>query len=432
MSPTEIGIIGCVLLVALILMGVHVGFAMIVVGVIGFGMIGGWPAGLKLAGILAFDKMNNYDFSVMPIYLLMGAFVAQGGIGRNAYDAARVWFGQIRGGLAIATIGACGLFAATCGSSLAGSLIMGKVAYPEMRKTGYDMELSAGTISVGGTLGILIPPSMAFILLGILAELSIGQLFMAGILPGILVVIFYMTTIYVVTKINPKLAPTLPKTTWKEKAVSVRLTWPIILLFLLVMGGIYTGIFTATEAGAIGAFGALIIAVAKKQMSGKGFWDSLMDSAKMTAMIIMILIGAYIFNAFLAVTQIPFTLSAWVLSLPTSRWIVYIILMIFYLIAGCFFDIYAIVILTVPVIYPTIKALGFDLIWYSVIMVRIIEIGMITPPFGINLFGIVGVIDAPLSKIYRGVIPFIISDLFNLVLLSAFPIISTYLPYHIL
>jgi C4-dicarboxylate transporter DctM subunit len=395
-------------------------------------MIGGWPAAFKMSAILAFDKMNNYDFSVLPLFLLMGAFVSQGGIGRQAYEAARVWFGQFKGGLAIATIGACGLFAATCGSSLAGSLIMGKVAYPEMRKTGYDMELSAGTISVGGTLGILIPPSMAFILLGILAELSIGQLFMAGILPGILVVIFYMTTIYVVTKINPKLAPTLPKTTWKEKAVSVRLTWPIILLFLLVMGGIYTGIFTATEAGAIGAFGALIIAVAKKQMSGKGFWDSLMDSAKMTAMIIMILIGAYIFNAFLAVTQIPFTLSAWVLSLPTSRWIVYIILMIFYLIAGCFFDIYAIVILTVPVIYPTIKALGFDLIWYSVIMVRIIEIGMITPPFGINLFGIVGVIDAPLSKIYRGVIPFIISDLFNLVLLSAFPIISTYLPYHIL
>jgi C4-dicarboxylate transporter DctM subunit len=244
------------------------------------------------------------------------------------------------------------------------------------------------------------------------------------------VVGFYMFTIYVMTKIDPKLAPSLPSTTWREKAISARLTWPIILLFLLVMGGIYSGIFTATEAGAIGAFGALIISLVKRQMTGKGFWDSLMDSAKMTAMIIIILIGAYIFNAFLAITQIPFTLSEWVVALPVSRWIVYIILIIFYLIAGCFFDIYAIIILTVPVIYPTIKALGFDLIWYSVIMVRIMEIGMITPPFGINLFGIVGVIDAPLNKIYRGVIPFIMSDLVTLVVLSVFPVVATYLPYH--
>jgi tripartite ATP-independent transporter DctM subunit len=411
-------------------MGTHIGFAMIIVGIIGFGMIGGWPAALKGATILAFDKMNNYDFSVLPLFMLMGAFVSQGGIGHQAYQAARAWFGQFRGGLAMATIGACGLFAATCGSSLAGSLVMGKVAYPEMRKSGYDMSMSAGTISVGGTLGILIPPSMAFILLGILAELSIGKLFMAGILPGILVVMFYIATIYIITKINPKLAPTLPKTSWKEKAISVRLTWPVMVLFLLVMGGIYTGIFTATEAGAIGAFGALIISLINRQMTGKAFWDSLMDSAKMAAMIILILVGAYIFNSFLAITQIPFSLSEWVVNLPTSRWIIYIILIIFYLIAGCFFDIYAVIILTVPVIYPSIQALGFDLIWYSVIMVRVMEIGMITPPFGINLFGIVGVIDAPLSKIYRGVIPFIISDMFNLVVLSVFPIISTYIPNH--
>jgi C4-dicarboxylate transporter DctM subunit len=430
MSQTEIGILGCVILIALILLGTHIGFAMIIVGIIGFGMIGGWPAALKGTAILAFDKMNNYDFSVLPLFLLMGAFVSQGGIGRQAYEAARVWFGQFKGGLAIATIGACGLFAAACGSSLAGSLVMGKVAYPEMRRVGYDMPLAAGTISVGGTLGILIPPSMAFILLGILAELSIGKLFMAGLLPGILVVLFYMGTIYIITKINPKLAPSLAKTTWRDKLISVKLTWPIMLLFLLVMGGIYSGTFTATEAGAIGAFGALIISWAKKQMTGKGFWDSLMDSAKMTAMIIVILVGAYVFNAFLAITQIPFTLSDFVVNLPVSRWIVYILLLVFYLIAGCFFDIYAIIILTVPVIYPTIQALGFDLIWYSVIMVRIMEIGMITPPFGINLFGIVGVIDAPLGQIYRGVIPFIISDLVTIVVLSLFPVIATYLPYH--
>jgi C4-dicarboxylate transporter DctM subunit len=250
MGQTEIGIIGCVLLVALILMGTHIGFAMIIVGIIGFGMIGGWSPALGVAGILPFDKMYNYDFSVLPLFLLMGAFVSQGGIGRQAYEAARAWLGQFKGGLAMATVGACGLFAAACGSSLAGSLVMGKVAYPEMRRAGYDMPLAAGTISAGGTLGILIPPSMAFILLGILAELSIGKLFMAGMLPGIIVIILYMLTIYVLTKINPKLAPDLPKTTWRDKLMSVRLTWPIIILFLLVIGGIYTGTFTATEAGA--------------------------------------------------------------------------------------------------------------------------------------------------------------------------------------
>ena len=429
MIQTEIGIIGCVILVAIILMGVNIGFAMIIVGLIGFGLIVGWPAALLNTAILAFDKMNNYGFSVLPLFLLMGAFVSQGGIGKMAYDTARAWLGQFKGGLAIATVGASGLFAAVSGSSLAGSLIMGKIAYPEMRKAGYDVPLSAGVISAGGTLGILIPPSMAFILLGILADLSIGELFFAGLFPGISEALFYMATIYIMCKINPRLAPVMVAPTWREKWLSLRLTWPVLLLFLMVMGGLYTGKFTATEAGAIGAFGALVISLARRRMSGKAFWDSLMDTAKMTAMIIVILIGAYTFNAFLAVTRIPFTLSELIAGLDVSRWIIYAIIVIIYIIFGCFFDIYAIIILTVPVIYPTIAALGFDLIWYSVIMVRVVEIGMITPPFGINLFGILGVIDAPLTKIYRGVIPFIIADLFNLVFLSAFPIIATFLPY---
>jgi C4-dicarboxylate transporter DctM subunit len=428
MSQIEIGIIGCVALVVLILIGIHIGYTMIIVGFIGLGLIGGWPSALGGTAILAFDKMNYYHFSVLPMFLLMGTFVSQGGIAKDAYQMARAWFGQFKGGLAIATIGASGLFAAVSGSSLAGSLVMGKVAYPEMRRAGYAMSLSAGVISIGGTLGILIPPSMSFVIIGILSDLSIGQLFMAGILPGILVVIFYMATVAIVCKVKPQIAPTAAQTTWKEKWLSVRLTWPVVLLFLLVMGGIYSGIFTATEAGAIGAFGALVIPLAKRQLGAKAFWNSLMDALKMTAMIVILLVGAFIFNDFLAITQIPNTLSEFLCSLPISRYYIYVIILIFYIIVGMFFDITAIVILTVPIIYPVVQALGFDLIWFSVIVVRLMEIGMITPPYGINLFGILGVIDAPLDQIYRGVIPFIISDMLNLVVLSVFPVISTFLP----
>jgi tripartite ATP-independent transporter DctM subunit len=290
------------------------------------------------------------------------------------------------------------------------------------------MPLAAGVISVGGTLGTLIPPSMGFILIGILAELSIGQLFMAGILPGILVIIMYMATISIWCKIDPELAPTLPSTTWKQKIWSLRLTWPVLLLFLLIMGGIYGGVFTATAAGAIGAFGALIIPLAKRDMTARAFWNSLMDCAKMTAMIVILIVGAYMFNAFLAITQIPTNFGEFLVGLPLPRWGVMFFILAFFVIAGTFFDPTSILILTIAIFYPAVKALGFDLIWYSVIMVRLIEIGQISPPAGINLFGLKGVIDAPMGEIFKGVIPFIISDVFNIVLLCLFPIICTFLP----
>jgi tripartite ATP-independent transporter DctM subunit len=403
MSQTEIGLVGIVILAVMLLIGIDVGFSMLITGFLGFALIGGWTAALGNMAILPFDTLNNYFFAVLPLFLLMGAFCAEGQIGKDAYSAARAWLGQFKGGLAIATIGACGLFAAISGTTLAGSLVMGRVAYPEMRKAGYKMPLAAGTISVGGTLGILIPPSMGFILIGILTELNIGQLFMAGILPGILVMLFYMGTITVWCKIDPTVAPSTSKTTWREKWGSVKLTWPVILLFLLVMGGIYLGWFTATEAAAVGAFGALVIPLAKKQMTRNAFWGSLMDTARMTSMIVILLVGAYMFNAFMAVTQIPNTFGEFLVALPLSRWIVFLFIMIFYIVAGTFFDPISILILTISIFYPAVKALGFDLIWYSVIMVRLLEIGQISPPAGINLFGLKGVIDAPMGDIFKGI-----------------------------
>jgi tripartite ATP-independent transporter DctM subunit len=428
MSQTEIGLIGIVILTVMLLIGLDVGFSMLVTGFLGFALIGGWGAALGNMAILPFDTLNNYFFAVLPLFLLMGAFCAEGQIGKDAYNMARTWFGQSKGGLAMATIGACGLFAAITGTTLAGSLVMGKVAYPEMRKAGYKMPLAAGCVSVGGTLGILIPPSMGFILIGIMTDLNIGQLFMAGILPGIAVIIFYISTIAIWCKIDPKLAPASPKTTWKQKMVSVKLTWPVMLLFLVVMGGIYGGVFTATEAGAVGAFGALVIPLARRQMSRRAFWNSLMDTARMTSMIVILLVGAYVFNAFMAITQIPATFGNFLVNLAIPRWGTMFFILAFYVVAGTAFDPISILILTISIFYPAVKALGFNLIWYSVIMVRLIEIGQISPPSGINLFGLKGVIDAPMGEIFKGVIPFLISDVLNLVLLCVFPIIATFLP----
>lgn len=428
MSHTEIGFIGIVIMLILLMLGTQIGFVLILTGFVGYAVIGGLNGAIDNLAIIPFNTMNSYYFAVIPLFLLMSEFISQSGIGADAYTAARAWLGQFKGGLAMATIGACGIFAAVSGSSLAGTIVMGRTAYPEMKRLGYSDQLASGVTAAGGTLGILIPPSMGFVLIGILANLSIGKLFIAGILPGIVVIIFYLVTIGIMCRINPKLAPGSITTTWKEKGASVVLTWPVVVLFLLMMGGIYGGIFTATEAAGIGAAGALIIALAKRQMTGKTVWQCLMDTSKMAAMMIIMVVGAYTFNAFLAITQIPNAIGTWMVSLPVPLWVTVGIIVVFYLIAGMFFDIYAILILTIPILYPAVKALGLDLIWYSVIMVRLVEVGFISPPFGLNLFGLAGIIKIPLGTIYRGIIPFCVSDVINIAFLIAFPIISTILP----
>ncbi len=428
MGQTEIGLIGIAAVLIILLMGVHVGFGLIIVGFIGYGLINGFHGAIANLAILTFSRLNDYHFAVLPLFLLMGSFVANSGIGREAYQMARSWLGQLKGGLAMATVFACALIAACAGTSGVGAILMGQVAYPEMKKLGYSRMMSAGCIAAGGTMGILIPPSMGFVLIGILTELSIGRLFMAGIIPGILEALFYVITIMLMCRFSPKLAPASIKTTWKEKGTSVKLTWPILLLFVLIMGGIYGGIFTPTEAGGIGAFGALAIGLAKRQLGLHGIWDSLMECARLVAMIVVMLVGAYMFNAFLATTQIPTTISEFISGLPVHPMVILIAIIIFYIICGMFFDVIAVLVLTIPIIYPLVESLGFNLIWYSVIMVRIIEIGQITPPFGINLFILTGVINEPLGVLYRGVIPFVIADICHVALLVAIPSLSTFLP----
>jgi C4-dicarboxylate transporter DctM subunit len=429
MSPVLAGVIGFSLMIVLVLLSVNVSFAIIISGFVGLMLVMPMNQVLYSISSITFERATAYDFTVIPLFMLMSAFIAFTDIGSEAYDMAKAWLGQYRGGLAMATVGACALFAACTGTSMAGAIAMGKISYPEMQRYGYKARLSLGSIAAGATMGIMIPPSMGFIIIGILTQISIGKLFIAGILPGILQMTLYMITIYIMCRVKPEWGPMGPKTSVKEKVFSFRLTWPVVLLFLLIIGGMYGGIFSATEAGAIGAFGALVIALIKRQINRKNFLASLLDSAQTTGMIFCIVVGAFIFKQFLAVTRIPFEFSTWVATAGINKYLIMLLLVIVYFVMGCVFDIYAILVMTVPIIFPVVEAVGFDPIWFSVVMVKMMEMGDYTPPFGFNLFALAGTIkEIPITELYRGVAPFVVADFIQIIILVMFPSIATFLP----
>jgi C4-dicarboxylate transporter, DctM subunit len=429
MSPSIAGAIGFGMMIVLVLLGINVCFAILISGVTGLIITIGFQPALSSMAIIAFERATDYSFAVIPLFMLMSAFIATSDIGKHAYEMSRAWLGHFRGGLAMATVGACALFAACTGSSMAGAIAFGRISYPEMIRYGYQPKLALGTIAAGATMGILIPPSMGFIIIGILTQISIGKLFIAGIIPGILQATFYIVLIFILCRLNPKLGPAGPKTTSRQKIGSLRLTWPIISLFALIIGGMYGGIFSATEAGAIGSFGALIIALVQKQLNRTSFTGALLDSAQVTGMIIALVTGAFIFKQFLAISRIPFVFSAYLADVGINRYVVLGLLVLVYIILGCVFDIYAIMLMTVPIIFPIMQSLGFNPIWFGVIMVRLMEMGDITPPFGFNLFALSGTIrDAKINDLYRGIIPFLIADVSHLGLLIAVPALSTFLP----
>jgi C4-dicarboxylate transporter, DctM subunit len=428
MSPAVIGLIGFGILLVCIFLGVHIGFSLIVIGLLGALAISGISAALANASIVPFSQVSDPNFAVMPLFMLMSEFISAGGIGAQAYVTARAWFGQLRGGLAMASVAASGLFAAVSGSSIATAIVMGRMAYPEMKKYAYSDELSSGCLAAGGSLGIMIPPSIQFIVIGILTEVSIGKLFMAGIIPGLTQVIFYIVTIAIMCRIKPSLGPAAINLPMKEKVATLKLTWPVVLLFIVVIGGIYGGIFSPQEAGAIGAFGALLVGLTRRKLSWSTFYNSLKSAVKASGMLLLLLIGAFVFNRFMAVSRIPTIASQWIVDLGINAYYILIIVLFLYIILGMFLDITAMLILTVPIFFPSMVALGFDPVWYGVLMCRVSEMGFISPPFGINLFGLAGVIDVPLGKMYRGVIPFLVADTLHLALLIAIPAVALFIP----
>jgi C4-dicarboxylate transporter DctM subunit len=429
MSPDAVAVTGFVVLFVLMLLRVPVGMAMGLVGVGGFGyLVGGGPA-LKNVGHTTMRTVTDWNFAVVPLFLLMGSFASTSGMSRELFRGANAFLGHLRGGLGIATIAACGGFAAICGSSVATAATFSRVAYPEMRRYGYPQSFATGVIAAGGTLGIMIPPSTVFAVYGLITEQDVGKLFVAGILPGILAIAMYMVTITIIGRVSPKFLPAGQPHSWGERLAALRDIWATLLLFAFVIGGIYGGLFTATEAAGMGAGGAFIIGVLRGRLSLADIRRSLLETTRTTAAVFTVLIGAILFGYFLTVTQTPQKVSEFLTGLGIDRYGVLALIMLMYLVLGCLMDALAMIILTVPIIFPIIKQLGFDPIWFGVIIVMTVELGLIHPPVGMNIFVIKSVVeDAKISTIFYGVLPFIVTDLLRLVLLIVFPMVALYLP----
>jgi C4-dicarboxylate transporter DctM subunit len=429
MSLTTIGIIGIALLVILLFSNMPVGFVMAFVGLFGFSYVVNFSAGLSLLARDIWDVFSSYGLTVIPLFVFMGQIAFHAGISRRLYDSAYVLMGHRKGGLAMATVAACAGFAAISGSTNATAATMATVTLPEMKRYKYDMGLATGTVAAAGSLGILIPPSVIFIVYGILTEQSIGKLFASGILPGILLSFLFLLTIHIQVTRNPSLAPPGPETDLKAKFRSFAGVLETLVIFGLVMGGIFFGFFTPTEAAAVGAFLTLMLSVCRGQLTWDGFIKSLADTTRISCMVMVIVTGATIFGHFMAITRVPFELAGWVAGLPLPRSAVMMVIVLIYLFGGCFMDALAMVMLTIPIFFPVSQALGFDPIWFGVVIVLITEMGVITPPVGVNVYVVYGVAkDVPLEVIFKGVLPMVLALLVCNIILLIFPQIALFLP----
>ncbi len=432
MSTDAVAVTGFVSLFALMMLRVPVGIAMGTVGVLGFGyLIGDIHPALKLLSQSPIRTATDAEFAVIPLFLLMGAFASASGMSRELFRASNTFLGHLRGGLGVATIAACGGFAAICGSSVATAATFSKVAYPEMRQFGYPQSFATGVIAAGGSLGIMIPPSTVFAVYGLITEQDIGKLFIAGIIPGIIAVGMYIVTINLIAFFRPGFLPKTPRHSWTERLEALKDIWAVVLLFIFIIGGLYAGMFTATEAAGMGAAGAFIIAVVRRKLSRADFWNCLIESLRTTAAVFTILIGALIFGYFLTITQTPQKLTAFLTGLGLGPYGVLVLILLMYLVLGCIMDAMAMIILTVPIVFPVIQALGFDPIWFGVVIVMTVELGLIHPPVGMNVFVIKSVIrEVKLSTVFYGVMPFVLTDILRLAIIITFPILATWLPSH--
>ncbi len=426
---TQIGIIGCLALALLLAASMPVAFAMALVGLIGFAALASTHAACMMCSSDLLDTFASHGLTVIPLFILMGQVAFHTGISRSLFDAAHRWFGHLPGGLAMATVGACAGFGAICGSGPATAATMASVAVPEMKRYRYSMELAGGTVAAGGSLGMLIPPSVVFIVYGILTEQSIGRLFLAGILPGILIAIIFCVSIFVHCLWRPHLGPAAPRASWKERWKSLIGISETLILFIFVIGGMFAGFFTPTEAAAVGAGGSILIALFKRRLTFDMLKKSLSETARTSCMVLLIVAGAVIFGRFLAITLLPFSLASWLSTLPIPAWAVVSLIILFYLIAGCFVDALGLIMLTIPIFYPVILKLGYDLIWFGVIIVVVTQMGVISPPVGVNVYVVSGIERSiPLQTVFKGALPFLLCLIIAAALLVAFPIISLWLP----
>ena len=429
MSNDAVALIGFLVLFGLMLLRVPVGMAMGLVGVTGYGYLVGPGPALKLVGQTSMRTVTDYTFGVIPMFMLMGAFVSISGVCKELFKAANAFVGHLRGGLGVATVVACGGFAAICGSSVATAATFAGVAYPEMRRYGYPQSFSTGVIAAGGTLGAMLPPSTVLAVYAIITQQDIGKLFMAGILPGLLAITMYVLTIMLIVKIKPDLLPAGEYRSWPERFKGLKDVWAPLLLFVFVIGGLYGGVFTPTEAGGMGAGGAFLLGVIRGRLSRAQIREALLQATRTSAAVFTVLIGALLFGYFLTITQTPQKLTEFLTGLGVGNYGVLALIMVMYLVLGCLMDAMAMIILTVPIIFPVVTQLGFDPIWFGVIIVMTVELGLIHPPVGMNVFVIKSVVkDVSFTTIFKGVIPFVITDLLRLVILIAFPIIALWLP----
>ncbi|UYO01240.1 MAG: TRAP transporter large permease [Devosia sp.] len=435
MTPLILGILGIPAVLILIFLRVPIGLAMFAIGVTGTWLISGSfnPIAAQFKN-LTYSTYASYSLSVVPLFLLMGQFATLGGLSAGLFNAAAAWLGHRKGGVAMAAIGASAGFGAICGSSLATAATMGRVALPELKKYGYSGALSTGAVAAGGTLGILIPPSIILVIFAVLTEQNIAKLFMGAFVPGILAAIGYLIVIAIYVRVRPDSGGVRERMPYGQRFRELFKTWPVLVVFLLVIGGIYAGIFTPTEAAAIGAAGTFVIALAARSLDRKSITEACLITARSTAMIFLIVLGAAALNSFLALSQVPQVMAAWVGDQGFNPWIVLVLVLIFYLIMGCVMDSLSMILLTVPIIYPMMSVLDFGLtpdefgIWFGIIVLIVVEVGLITPPVGMNLFIINSMSpETRLSHTYRGVLPFVASDIVRTAILVAFPPITLWL-----
>jgi tripartite ATP-independent transporter DctM subunit len=430
-SPEMVGLIGIVAMLILLALRMPIGIAMLLVGSAGFMYLhpGGMQATLFMLGSYPYSYSAVYELAVIPLFVLMGNAAAVSGMGRDLFSAAFAWVGHWRGGLASATIVSCAGFAALTGSSVAAAVTMGRVCLPEMERYNYDPRLSTGTVAAGGTLGILIPPSTAFVVYAILTEQSIGQLLLAGVLPGLLLTLLFIITVAVWTRINPNIGPAGPRAGWQERIRTLGQAGPMVTIVVASIGGIYLGVFTPSEAAAVGAFLSLLWAFYQRTLGSENFQFLLLETVKITSFVFIVLVGALVFGPFLALSGLPQAVVAWLTSFDVPNWVVLSMLMLLYIFLGMFLEGFSILVLTIPIVIPIIDALGYNLIWFGVLMVVVLEMGLISPPVGINVFVVKGLVpNVPLTHVFAGIMPFWAAMFVLLILLILFPQLALLIP----